>query len=123
MSSFFIMMDIIFLVETVAEANAEVIGSSVMCHQVDMGMKVIVNTIAGGDFLVEGAFAEVGESVVSQVHAKLKEIRQPVHGHRIAEAQVEFGHLKGSNVNGIHFLLFCVVSYDKEAVVVDDVVR
>ena len=46
--------------------------------------------IASGDFLVDVAFAE-GNVVVFQMPSELEIIRQPAHGHDIAQVEVEPG--------------------------------
>ena len=65
-----------------------------MGHQGEVGVKVAVQLVSGGDLLIDIAFAE-GNVVVFQVPAELKVVRQPVHCHDVAQVEIEPGQLEG----------------------------
>ena len=58
MTGAFFMVQIVFLIETIAQAKAKVIGSAEMGHESKLGVNVVVKLIACSDFLVDIAFAE-----------------------------------------------------------------
>ena len=74
MSSLLFMVEIVFLVETVSNAEAEVVAPAEMGHQGDMGVDVVVHLISGSDFLEDVAFAEIGKLIVFQVPSKFEVI-------------------------------------------------
>ena len=100
MTGAFFMVQIIFLIETVAQSKAEEISPAKVCHQGEMGVDVVMQLIAGSDFLIDVSFAE-GDVVVFQVPAKLEIIRQPVHGHGVAQVEIESGQLVGLEIDGV----------------------
>ena len=116
------MVQIVFLIETVAQTDTEVVGSAEMGHQSDVSVNVVIQLISGGDFLVDVAFAEVGEGIVFQVPAKLEVIRQPIHGHGITEVEVELGHLQGADIVYLLLLGLGILFFDVDAVLVDEMV-
>ena len=93
MTGAFFMVQIVFLIETVAQPETEEVGSAEMGHEGKMRVNIVMQLIACGDFLVDVAFTE-GNLVVFQMPAELEIIRQTLHGHDVAQIEVDSGQLQ-----------------------------
>ena len=87
-----------------------------------MGVKVVVCLMPEADFLEDVSFAEIRELVVFQVPSEFEMIGETAHGHGIAQAEIEFGHLEGADVVGLFFLGFRIDDCYVDAVSIDRMV-